>query len=148
MHRRVAIHATPTKQAAAREEQVAARGVVGLRGVTRLVVTLLAESRDARVEHSAMQGAVGVVAGRAALTHGQVLPQYRRALLGVAFLAIVLFAIWHTRERMSWIQTLLALGALTVFALIFWRGWLIVAMVAAIAALAALATRRTRPAES
>ena len=71
-----------------------------------------------------------------------------RALLGLAFLAIVLFAIWHTRERMSWVQTLLALGALTIFALIFWRGWLIVAMVAAIAALVALAMRRSRVAES
>ena len=70
-----------------------------------------------------------------------------RALLGVGFIAVLLLAIWRTRERMGSVHALLALAALTVFALIFWRSWLIVAMVVAIGVLVLRATRMPKSIE-
>ena len=66
------------------------------------------------------------------------------ALLGLGFVAILLFAIWRTRERMSWVHTLAALGVLSFFALIFWRSWLVVAMVVVVAVVAWRARRMRR----
>ncbi|MGI9658044.1 MAG: hypothetical protein ACR2OD_03980 [Gaiellaceae bacterium] len=69
-----------------------------------------------------------------------------RALLGIGFAGVLVFALWRTRDRLSWLQVLAALALLTIFALIFWRTWLIVAMAVVLAAVAVGAKRLSRPA--
>jgi len=91
-------------------------------------------------------GAIWTLVGLAALI--VLAAVFWPALLGLGFAGVLLFALWRTRERMGWAQALAALGVLTIFALIFWRSWLIIAMVVAIAVLALRATRLSRPVES
>src|SRR5262249_5063481 len=75
MDLRVTVQAAPVEHAAVRKELRGGRGVrIGLSGMARLVVALLAESRLLRDLHAGMERAVRVVAGEAVLAHGRVLP--------------------------------------------------------------------------
>lgn len=88
-------------------------------------------------------GAIWTIVGLAALAVLAVL--FWPALLGLAFVGVLLFAVWRTRDRMGWAQALVVLSVLTVLALIFWRVWVIIAMAAVIALLAVRAIRLPRP---
>ena len=63
------------------------------------------------------------------------------ALLGLGFVAVLLVAIWRTRDRMGWLQALAALAVITFCALIFWRSWVLLAMLVVMAALTVRAMR-------
>ena len=79
---RVAVDAAAADRAVARGRDL--RAVVDRRRMPAADVAALAEHRQLRDQHALVVRAVRIVAGRAVLAAGGVIPQERPALLGVA----------------------------------------------------------------
>src|SRR5262245_47035405 len=86
----MAVHAAAVEHPAIGEElRGRARIRIGLRGVARLVVALLAQPGLLGVLHPRVEGTVRIVAVQTVLAHRWVFPQHRRALLGMTRVAVL-----------------------------------------------------------